>query len=89
MAQWEPVDIGPADHDEIEEEDDMWDDNLMDKLEERFDKLKKFNATLETSSDKDVDITLDKLGLKEDTIELVANQIYDKMISYLMTREKD
>ena len=30
MALWEPVDIDPTDRDEIEEEDDKWDDNLMD-----------------------------------------------------------
>ena len=52
-------------------EDDKWDNNLMDKLEKRFYKLKKFNATVETSSDNEVEknITLDKLRLKKDTIE--------------------
>ena len=47
MDSWEPVDIDSTDRDEIEEEYDKWDDNLMDELEERFNKLKKFNATLE------------------------------------------
>ena len=51
MASWEPVDIDPIDRDEIVEEDDKWDDNLMNELEERFNKLKEFNATLMTSSD--------------------------------------
>ena len=80
MASWKPVDIDPIDRDEIIEEDDKWDDNLMDKPEERFDKLKKFNATLGISSDKDVEynITIDKLKLKKYMIELVANEIYDK-----------
>ena len=61
-------------------EDDNWDDNLIDKLEERFNKLRQFSATLETSSGKDVenDIMLDKLRLKKDMIELLANQICDK-----------
>ena len=79
MASWEPVDIDPTDRDEIEEEDDKWDDNLMNELETRFEELKRFNATLETSSDKDVEktITLDKLRLKKGMIERVANQIYD------------
>ena len=53
----------------------------MDKLEERFDKLRQFNATLGTSSDKDVEynIKIDKLKIEKDTIELVADQTYDKM----------
>ena len=40
MASWEPVDNDPTDRDEIEEENDKWDDNLMDKLEERFNNIK-------------------------------------------------
>ena len=62
----------------------------MDKLEERFNKLKKFNATVETSSDNEVEknITLDKLRLKKDTIETVANQIYDKMTELLNNARK-
>ena len=40
MASWEPVDNDPTDGDEIEEENDKWDDNLMDKLKERFNKQK-------------------------------------------------
>ena len=30
----------PTDRDEIEDKDDNWEDNLMDKLEERFNKLR-------------------------------------------------
>ena len=62
MASWEPVDIDPTDRDEIEEED-KWDDNLMNELERKFEGLRQFNATLETSSDQNVEknITLDKL----------------------------
>ena len=77
MASWEPVDIDPTDRDEIEEEDD----NLMNELERKFEELRRFNEALETSSDNDVkkNITIDKLRLKEDMVELVANQIYDKM----------
>ena len=39
----------------------------MDKLEARFNKLKTFNAALETSSDNDVEknITLDEIRLKK------------------------
>ena len=36
MTSWEPVDIDQADRDEIEEEDDKWDDNLMNELERKF-----------------------------------------------------
>ena len=81
MASWEPADIDQPDRDEIEEEDDKWDDNLMNELKRKFEELRRFNATLETSSDKDVEknIMLDKLRLKKDTIELVASQIYDRM----------
>ena len=87
MASWEPVDIDPTDHDEIEEDDDKWGDGLMDDLERRFNELRQSNATLETSSDKD--ITLDRDKLKKDTIELVANQIYDKLtILFNNTRKR-
>ena len=67
MVLWESVDIDPTDRDEIGEEDDKWNDNLKHDLRIRLDKLKQFSATLETSSDKDVerDITLDKLRLKK------------------------
>ena len=78
---WEPVDIDPTDRDEIEEEYGKWDDNLMNELERKIEELRWFNATLETSSDKDMEknVTLDKLRLKKDRTELVANQICDKM----------
>ena len=84
MASWEPVDIDPTDRDEIGEEGDKWDDDLLNELERRFEELRRFKATLETSSDKDLENDiLDKLRLKKElkkhTIELVANQIYDKM----------
>ena len=32
----DPVDIDPIDRDGMEEEDDKWDDNLMNELERRF-----------------------------------------------------
>ena len=49
MASWEPVDIDPADRDEIEEEDNEWADDLITDLEGRFGKLRQFNKRLETS----------------------------------------
>ena len=63
----------------------------MNELERKFEELRRFNAILETSSDKDVEknITIDKLRLKKDTIELVANQIYDRMTKLFNdTRER-
>ena len=67
MASWQPVDIDPTDRDEIEEEDDKWDDNLMNELERKFEEPKRFSAKLETYSDKNVeyDITIGKLRLKK------------------------
>ena len=75
---WEPVDIVPTDRDEIEEEDDKWDDNLTNELEKNFEELRRFNATFETSSDKDVEknITLDKL----DRIKKLRDELLNKSI---------
>ena len=91
MASWEPVDIDPIDCDEIGDEYDKWDDDLIKVLEKRFNVLRHFNETLYESSDED---TIDKAmktkdALKHDTINLVANQIYDKLIiSFNDTRKR-
>ena len=55
----------------------------MKDLEMRFNKLRKFNETLDESTDEDlIDMTeKTKYALQHDTIELVANQIYDKLIT--------
>ena len=66
MASWEPVDqvdIDPIDRDK-RKEDVKWDDKFTRDLEIKLEKLKRFNTTLETSSDKDVE----KDKLKKDTI---------------------
>ena len=78
MDSWEPVDIY---HDEIADEDFKWSDDLMNDLEIRFNKLRQFNRILYGSHDEDrIDITTNtKDTLKRETIELVANQIYDKL----------
>ena len=80
MASWEPVDV---DCDEISDEDLKWDDDVMKDLEIRFNKLKEFNETLDESTDEHlIDMTAKtKYALKHDTIEFVANQIYDKLIT--------
>ena len=46
MASWEQVDIDPTDHDETEEDNDKWGDDLMNDLERRFNKLIQFNSRL-------------------------------------------
>ena len=78
MASWEPVDI---DRDGRGDEDYEWGDDLMNDLERRFNQLRQFNKTLNESRDENLihTTTSTKNALKRDTIELVANQIYDKL----------
>ena len=79
---WEPEGI---DYDKIEDEDYKWDDDIVKDLELRFNKLREFNETLNESTDEDtIEITEKaKNALKRDTIELVANQIYDRLTIFL------
>ena len=83
MATWEP-DIDPFDRDEIGEEDDRWDDDIVKDLELRFNKLREFNETLNESTDEVlIEMTEETINaLKRDTIELVANQIYDRLTNF-------
>ena len=78
MATWEPVDI---DYDKIGEEDDNWDDDVIKDLELRFNQLRKFNETLNQSTDENTIKITEKTmnALTRDTIELAANQIYDRL----------
>ena len=78
MATWEPEGI---DYDKIGDEDYKWDDDVIKDLELRFNKLRKFNETLNKSTDVNtIEMTVKtKDALKHDTIELAANQIYDKL----------
>ena len=87
MASWEPVDI---DYDKIGDEDYKWDDDVMKDLELRFNKLREFNETLNESTDLDTIEITDKAknALKHDTIELVANQIYDKLAIFFNNDRK-
>ena len=88
MATWEP-DIYPFDRDEIGE-DYKWDDDVIKDLELRFNKLREFNETLNESTDVDtIEITEKSINtLKHDTIELVANQIYDKLTIFFNNDRK-
>ena len=55
MASFEPVDI---DRDGLGDEDYRWDDDVVKDLELRFNKLRKFNETLNESTDEDtIDMT--------------------------------
>ena len=78
MATWEPVDI---DRDDMEDEDYKWDDDVIKDLELRFNKLREYNETLNESTDENTMkmAVKTKDALKLDTIELAANQIYDKL----------
>ena len=83
MATWEP-DIDPFDRDEIGDEDYKWDDDIVKDLELRFNKPREFNETLNESTDEGTIEMTEKTikALKSDTIELVANQIYDRLTNF-------
>ena len=87
MASWEPVDI---DRDEIADEDAKWDNDVMKDLEIRFNRLREFYETLDESTNEDlIDMTeKTKYAFKYGTIELVANQIYDKLTILLNNTRK-
>ena len=87
MATWEPEGI---DYDKIGDEDYKWDDDVIKDLELRFNKLREYNETLNESKDvATIEITVKtKDALKCDTIELVANQIYDKLTIFFNNDRK-
>ena len=81
MATWEPEGI---DYDKIGDEDYKWDDDVIKDLELRFNKLREFDETLnESTGEKTIEMTVKtKDALKHDTIELAANQIYDRLTTF-------
>ena len=87
MASWEPDEI---DYDKIGDEDYKWDDDVIKDLELRFNKLREFNETLNESTDEDTIEITEKAqnALKRDTIELVANQIYDRLTIFFNNDRK-
>ena len=89
MATWEP-DIDPFDRDEIGDEDYKWDDTFINNLETRLNKLRQFNKTLNESTDEEtIEMTeKTKYAFKRDTIELIANEIYDKLTKLFNDRRK-
>ena len=87
MATWEPVDI---DRDGLGEEYDKWDDNVIKNLEVRFNKLREYDETLNENTNEDTIEMTEKTkdALKRGTIELVTNQIYDKLTIYFNNDRK-
>ena len=87
MATWEPVD---TDYDKIGDEDYKWDDDVIKNLELRFNKLREFDETLNESTDENTIEMMVKTkdALKRDTIELVANQIYDRLTIFFNNDRK-
>ena len=87
MVSFEPVD---TDYDKIGDEDYKWDDDVIKDLELRFNKLREFDETLNESTDEDTIEMTEKTkdALKRDTIELVANQIYDTLAIFFNNDRK-
>ena len=91
MATWEPIDITHFDHDDIEDVYGDWGDNFRNDLEVRFNKLRKFNETLNEITNEDTIEMTEKTkdAFKRGTIELIANQIYDRLtLSFDNTRKR-
>ena len=86
MDSFEPVDI---DRDGLGEGYDKWDDDIVKDLELRFNKLRKFDETL-NDTDEDTIEKADKAknALKRNTIELVANLIYDRLTIFFNNDRK-
>ena len=87
MATWEPADI---DYDKIGDEDYKWDDDVIKDLEVRFNKLRGLDGTLNESTDGNTIGMTDKTkdALKRGTIELAANQIYDRLTIFFNKERK-
>ena len=78
MVSFEPVD---TDYDNIGDENYKWDDDVIKDLELRYNKLREFDETLNESTDEDTIEMTEKTkdALRRGTIELAANQIYDRL----------
>ena len=90
MATWEPIDITHFDRDDIEDVYAEWDDDFKNDLEVRYNRIRKFDETSNESTDEDtIEMTeRAKDAFKRGTIELVANQIYDKLTIYFNNARK-
>ena len=90
MATWDPVDASHLDHDEIEDLHADWDDAFMRDLEMRFNRLRGFDRTSNESTDEGTIEMTEKAKdrFKHGTIELIANQIYDKLTTLFNNTRK-
>ena len=72
------------------EEYDKWDDDVIKNLEVRFNKLREHDETLNESTDDDTIEMTEKTkdALKHGTIELAANQMYDRLTIYFNNDRK-
>ena len=74
----------------IGDEDYKWDDDVIKDLELRFNKPREFNETLNKSTDEDTIEMIEKTkeALKHATIELAADQIYDRLTIFFNNDRK-
>ena len=81
MATWEPEGIDIADRDGLGDEDNSWDEYVVNDLQKRYEELRQFNIKYNKSHDKatreETSVFID--STRNDIEELVANQIYDKL----------
>ena len=87
MVRIEPVDTN---YGKIGDENYKWDDDVIKDLELRFNKLREFDETLNESTDEETIEMTEKTkdALKRDTIELVANQICDRLTIFFNNDRK-
>ena len=82
MATWDPEDIDLTDRDGLGDEDDSWDEYAMNDLQKRYEELRQFNIEYNESSNKatreETSVFID--STRNDIEELVADEIYDKLI---------
>ena len=83
----EPVDV---DLDGTGDEECEWNDDVMNDLEERFERLRQFNKEFNESRDKDTreEMLIFIDATRHHIEELVANQIYDKLTILLNNTRK-
>ena len=81
MARWDPVDVSQLDHDDIEDLHAEWGVDFKSNLELRYNKLRGLSETLNESTDEDTIEIMEsaKNAFKHGTIELIANQIYNRL----------
>ena len=91
MATWDPEDIDLTNRDGLGDEDDNWDEYVINDLQKRYEELRQFNIKYNKSRDKttreEMLVYID--STRNDIEELVANQIYDKLtIMFNKARER-